>query len=361
MHMFKSATIKLTTWYLAILMTISITFSVVIYQLNYHEVNNRLQNLQLSLTDGMQLVIPNTGSFGFGPGSAFSTESQKAGAQMALSLIYINFVVLIAGGLGSYLLARRTLKPIQESHEAQSRFTSDASHELRTPLAAMKAELEVTLRDPKLELPEARAVLESNLEEVNKLIRLSEMLLQLSRLEHGKLEYSSIDVVALFETMLKRYHLEKKRFKVTKRKKAVTRANEAAISELIGILIDNAIKYSPHKSPIYVRIFEQRGYIGFEIRNEGDPIPEELLPKLFNRFFRLDSSRTNSSEKGYGLGLSIAKKIIDVHHGEITVTSDETGTTFTFLLQIIRNNQNMTRIRKAIKPLTLNEGKITTK
>lgn len=343
MHMFQSATLKLTAWYLAILMTISITFSVVIYQLNYREVSNRLENLQHSLVDGMGFVITGRGDYGFGPDSPYSKESRKAGTQMALSLVYINFVVFIAGGLGSYFLARRTLRPIEESHEAQSRFTSDASHELRTPLAAMKTELEVTLRDPKLEITEAREVLESNLEEVNKLIRLSEMLLQLSRLEHNTLEYTTIDLVTLFDEVLKRYSAEKKRFDVTARKKAVTQGNEPALLELMSVLVDNALKYSPPASKIHVRIFEQHGLIGFEIKNAGDPIPEALLPKLFNRFFRADTSRTNSSENGYGLGLSIAQKVVDIHHGEITVTSDENGTVFSFFLPIIRKNQAKTQ------------------
>lgn len=337
--MFQSATLKLTAWYLAILMTISITFSLVIYQLNYREVTSRLETLQQSLIDSMGYVISGRDSYVYGAGSLFDDESQKAGAQMALSLIYINLVVLIAGGLGSYFLARRTLRPIEESHEAQSRFTSDASHELRTPLAAMKTELEVTLRDPKLELSEAKEVLVSNLEEVNKLIRLSEMLLKLSRLEHDELDRTTVDTVSVLDEVLKRYPSQKGRFDVTARKKAVTQANEAAIAELMNILIDNALKYSPDKSKIYIRIFEQHGRIGFEIKNAGEPISEALLPKLFNRFFRGDVSRTNSSKNGYGLGLSIAKKIVDVHHGEITVTSNKELTTFTFFLPIVKRGQ----------------------
>jgi len=356
MHMFQSATLKLTAWYLAILMTISITFSVVIYQLNYREVSDRLQTLQTSLIDSMGYVISGKSSYGLGSDTLFSSETRKAGAQMALSLVYINLVVFIAGGLGSYFLARRTLRPIEESHEAQSRFTSDASHELRTPLAAMKTELEVTLRDPRLSIQEAREVLESNLEEVNKLIHLSEMLLSLSRLEHDKLERTSIDVVALFEDLLaRRYQKNRQRFEVMSRKKAATRANEAAIVELMTILIDNALKYSPQKSKIYVRIFERYGTIGFEIKNSGEPIPEELLPKLFNRFFRADVSRTNGSEKGYGLGLSIAKKIVDIHHGDITVSSSPDGTLFTFFIPIIRRGQS------APQSSSVAEGKITTK
>lgn len=331
-QMFQSATLKLTAWYLAILMTISITFSVVIYQLNYREVSNRLQNLQLSLTDDMSLVITGQNKYGYGPGSAFFSESQKAGAQMALSLVYINAVIFVAGGLGSYFLARRTLKPIEESHEAQSRFTSDASHELRTPLAAMKAELEVTLRDQNLTIEESKEVLESNLEEVEKLISLSQMLLQLSRLEHNKLDFQRLDLVALNDDVLRRYSQYDSRFVLTTRKNAFAYGSEPAVTEVMTILIDNALKYSAPDSPITIRVFEKLGFVGYEITNQGIKIPEHSLTKLFDRFYRADSSRTDSSKNGYGLGLAIAKKIVDIHHGEISVTSNDESTAFTVLL-----------------------------
>jgi two-component system sensor histidine kinase CiaH len=334
MQMFQSATIKLTAWYLAILMTISITFSVVIYQLNFKEISFRLENLQHSLLDNSIYVLPGSSS----ATNALLIQSDQAATQMVLSLLYINIVILIAGGLGSYFLARRTLRPIEESHEAQSRFTSDASHELRTPLAAMKAELEVSLRDPYLSQVESRELLESNLEEVNKLIQLSQMLLQLARLDHSTLERTAVDIVALLNEKMKTYKSVSKRFTITARKKAVVNANEPAVSELIGILIDNALKYSPKGTKINIRVFLRRGMVGFEIHNSGEPIPEDKLPKLFDRFFRADNSRTNSGENGYGLGLSIAKKIIDVHHGDIQVASNKDGTTFTFYLPMFRVN-----------------------
>lgn len=344
--MFQSATLKLTAWYLIILMAISITFSVVIYQLNYREVSYRLENLQHSILNDLTAPIPFTSYFntyGDDATNPLLSESRKAANQMILSLIYINIVVFVAGGLGAFFLARRTLRPIAEAHEAQSRFTSDASHELRTPLSAMKTELEVNLRDPKLEIGEARELLESNLEEVNKLIQLSEMLLHLSRLDHDKLEVTTIDLPTMLENSLKRYPKATKRFTVTTRKKASTLANEAAISELMGILIDNAIKYSPEKSPIYIRIFEQRGMVGFEVKNSGQAIPEEQLPKLFERFYRIDTSRTNGAKNGYGLGLSIAKKIVDIHHGDLTVSSNDEVTTFTFYLPIVKRSSLQTK------------------
>lgn len=341
--MFQSATLKLTAWYLAILMVISITFSVVIYQLNYREVSFRLENLQHSILD--EFTSP-AGPFNAFTDTSYMTstddpvqnESRKASNQMILSLVYINIVVFAAGGLGAFFLARRTLRPIAEAHEAQSRFTSDASHELRTPLSAMKTELEVNLRDPHLEISEAKELLESNLEEVNKLIQLSEMLLHLSRLDHDKLEVTTIDLPVLLDVVLKHYPNDRQRFEVNSRKKATTLASEPAINELMGILLDNAIKYSPEGSPIYIRIFEQRGQIGFEVKNGGTQIPEEKLPKLFERFYRADNSRTNSSKNGYGLGLSIAKKIIDVHHGVLTVSSTKEATTFTFYLPIVKRS-----------------------
>ncbi len=336
--MFQSATLKLTAWYLLILMAISITFSVVIYQLNYREVSYRLENLQHSIIEGFNAPAPlslyflNTNS----PDNPLISESRKASNQMILSLVYINIVVFVAGGLGAFFLARRTLRPIAEVHEAQSRFTSDASHELRTPLAAMKAELEVSLRDPKLEIGEARELLESNLEEVDKLIKLSEMLLHLSRLDHDKLEVDTIDIPRMVQELVQRYPNDVERFDITSRKKATTLANEPAISELITILLDNAIKYSPAGSPIFIRVFEQYGRVGVEIKSQGTKIPDDKLPKLFDRFFRADTSRTNGEKRGYGLGLSIAKKIADIHHGEITVSSTDEYTTFTLYLPIVR-------------------------
>ncbi len=339
--MFQSATLKLTAWYLAIIMVISLTFSVVIYQLNYREVSFRLESLQHSLIDGFNIPAPLNLYFTSDPStfdSVWLQESNKASSQMILTLFYINIVVLIAGGLGAYILARRTLRPLEEAHEAQSRFTSDASHELRTPLSAMKTEIEVNLRDPKLEITEARELLESNLEEVNNLIDLSEMLLKLSRLDHDTLEVTVIDVPSILQDILKRHPGDKKRFEITTRKKATTLANEAAINELVGILVDNALKYSTPNTPIKVRIFEQRGMVGFEIKNEGKTIAADKLTKLFERFYRLDSSRTNSARNGYGLGLSIAKKIVNIHHGGLTVASANDATTFTFYLPIVRKS-----------------------
>jgi two-component system sensor histidine kinase CiaH len=347
---FKSATVKLTGWYLVILMVISLLFSVAIYQLNFREVNIRLENLQHGLMDPT-MVRPRTTLTGtVNPDGTISTtsfqqeqdelridQSQQAAVQMILALVYINVFVLIVGGFGSYFLARRTLGPIEKAHEAQSRFTSDASHELRTPLSAMKAELEVYLRDDKLTLDEARELLDSNLEEVDKLIKLSEMLLKMARLDYDKLEKKQLDLVEILPSVMKPFAKSKKRFDITTRKSAVLFGNEEAILELMSILIENALKYSPERSRISIRIFERRTMTGFEIKNTGIPISPEKLPHIFDRFYRADNSRTESGKNGLGLGLAIAKKIVEIHHGYIQASSTEKETSFTFYLPNLRN------------------------
>ena len=328
--MFHSATLKLTAWYLGILMVISILFSVSIYEINFHEVNVRLENLQ----HGLAVSRVQTAPGGFINGNDLRHQQSDAAAQqMIISLVYLNAIILVGGGLGSYWLARRTLRPIEEAHEAQSRFTSDASHELRTPLAAMKAEIEVSLRGGSIDSTEARQLLESNLEEVNKLIALSEMLLNMSRLDYDRLEKKSIDMPALLDEVLKPFPA--KRFNITARKKAVAVGDKAAFAELMTILIENALKYSPEKSKIDIRIFERVGRFGFEIANKGT-ISEKDLGHVFERFYRGDISRTLSSENGYGLGLALAKRIVEIHAGDIHVATKGGRVTFTVYLPTLR-------------------------
>jgi signal transduction histidine kinase len=154
----------------------------------------------------------------------------------------------------------------------------------------------------------------------------------MARLDYDKLERTPVDLVALLPSAMKPYNGYKKRFDITTRQKAIVLGNEAAVLELMSILIENAIKYSPERSKISIRIFEKRTMTGFEIKNTGTPISEDKLPHIFDRFYRADTSRTESNKNGYGLGLAIAKKITDIHHGYIQASSSKKETVFTFYL-----------------------------
>jgi len=331
--MFKSATLKLTIWYGAILISISILFSVVIYSIASSEVRTRIDILQRSAPAQFR-IDPDIFE------TIRNTQIHAAEDSLIGGLIMTNLIIWIAGGFGSYYLARRTLRPIEEAHEAQSRFTSDASHELRTPLASMKIELEVALRDPSPKKEEMRELLESNLEEVNKLTKLSHTLLQLSRLDHDKITREQVDINAVTSDVVERFNKVHPRIVIHNARRLPILANESNVEELATILIDNALKYSPPKTTVHVTLVKQKQMSGFKVVNEGEGIAPEVLPHIFNRFYRADTSRTASAKKGYGLGLSLAKKIVELHGGELTVSSaPQQETTFQVLLPNFGKNQ----------------------
>lgn len=318
--MFQSATLKLTGWYLLILMVISFVFSIAIYESTLSEFNFRLERLQSSLR-----LEP-----GFMPdrnNSLTAAEASDASSHIVTQLIYANLVILISGGFLSYYLARRTLHPIEEAHEAQARFTSDASHELRTPLAAIRSEIEVVLRDKASTKEELEAVLKSNIEEVDKLTNLSEMLLNLSRLDHDKLERTAVDIFDLSKRVTEIYDKSNHRVVIKATKHPLVDGNEAAIHELLSVLVDNALKYSPSDSKVFITISSGNRQAKFSVKNFGLGIEPEALPHIFDRFYRADNSRAKHINKGYGLGLALAKKIVELHNGELTATSTPAKTT----------------------------------
>jgi two-component system sensor histidine kinase CiaH len=323
--MFRSATFKLTSWYLAIIVAVSLLFSLVIYTIATNEVSSRIGNWQTT-----PLYSINQSRY-----MTFRDQQvHQAEANLIFSLAMSNVAIWTLGGFGSYHHARRTLKPIEEAHEAQSRFTSDASHELRTPLASMKTEIEVALRDPQLNKSEMRELLSSNLEEVNKLTRLSQTLLQLSRLDHAGLQREKISIYEVAESVIERMDKFEKRIELTGNKSLRVVTNKASLEELITILIDNALKYSPAGSKIRMNLQSKKHMVGFEITNEGEGISPEALPHIFERFYRVDSSRSTTNVRGHGLGLALAKKIVEVNGGELSVSSaPQHETTFHVFLQ----------------------------
>jgi signal transduction histidine kinase len=336
--MFKSATLKLTGRYLLILMSVSLIFSIAIFQIANHEVETRLEGLQTSLKNEQ---IINFQPSNIDWQKVQTNQSYQTALNLFVGLAYINAFIFIIGGAGCYILAKRTLRPIEEAHEAQSRFTSDASHELRTPLAAMQAELEVALRDPKATKQDLQNTIKSSLEEVEKLNQLFQMLLNLSRLEHDKLDKSIFNLYSVTADMLRRFNEQAKRVKFKAPIKNLTvHANQPAIEELITILIDNALKYSPNKSIVNITISKRSTKVYFEISNEGQGINKEVLPHIFDRFYQADASRTSRKRTGYGLGLALAKKIVELSGGELSATSAPNYlTAFKFSLPISRQPQ----------------------
>ncbi|MGA3292229.1 MAG: ATP-binding protein [Candidatus Microgenomates bacterium] len=324
--MFKEARIKLTAWYLAIIMAISLSFSVAIY-VGVNGELTRVDNMQRS----RQQRVDTIDSILISQGLPVPPENQPADSetveQARMRIIWalglINVSILVLSSLGGYFLAEQTLDPIKKMMDEQKEFVGNASHELRTPLTSLKTEIEVALRDRRLSILGAKSLLKSNLEDVDKMQKLSNYLLELNKFENGKgvLEMKEIDLREVVKKAV-----DGKKVAVNLHK-SIVKGNEDSLIELTTILLENAFKYSPKKTVVEVRT-KEGGML--EVEDHGMGIPAEDLPHIFDRFYRSDKSRGTD---GYGLGLSIAKSIVDAHGGKISVKSKiGKGTTFTVML-----------------------------
>ena len=333
-ELFKSATLQLTGWYLLIIMMICISFSTVIYQVSSNEFNRQLPQTIISGKGfNVQDVLED----------ARIERATEARAALLQNLTFVNVAALAVGGVVSYLLARRTLEPIEEAAEAQGRFISDASHELRTPLAVMRSEIEVALRSHDLNKAKLQKLVESNLEEVNKLHGLSDRLLQLSNghdmeLQVVNLEQVVIDAASPYFASAKSRNIEI----INEIEPLEIEANHESLKDVLSILIDNAIKYSPDKKKITIDSYRRNRSAYIEIRDQGHGIKAIDLPHIFDRFYRADQSRSKANVEGYGLGLSIAKQVIERMDGTIQATSViGKGTTFTIRLNLAKPSANL--------------------
>jgi signal transduction histidine kinase len=319
--MFRSATFQLTMWYMAIVMTISIVFSFALYNVTTGELNRGLYR-ETQRIDRQFPVFDNDPSLQqMGPDADVGATHR-----ILLRLIGLNLVVLVGAGFASYWLARRTLEPIETAHEQQKRFTSDVSHELRTPLTALRMESEVALLNSKTTATELRHTLKSNLEEVTKLDSLINNLLRLTQLEAGEVQqyFQQINSRDVLQTAVHSVSKLAKARDITI-KQTITDTtlfgDQESLVQIAVILLDNAIKYSPKGKTVTLDASIQADEVIWRISDEGNGIEPSALEHIFDRFYRADSSRAKSVTQGYGLGLSIAKMIADVHQGNITVKS----------------------------------------
>lgn len=261
-------------------------------------------------------------------------RENEATRRLVVNLVIFNVATIATGGFASYLLAKRTLSPIEEALEAQTRFTSDAAHELRTPLAVMQSEIEVGLRDTKPSVPKQRELLESNLDEVGRLRSLTDRLLLLSNFKTVEVAPTSLDDVATeaINRVIPLAQAKRIGIESTIGKQSAA-ANAEILTDTLVILLDNAIKYSPKKSAITISAKEQGKHVLLEVTDNGPGIAPQDLSHIFDRFYRADTSRSKENVEGHGLGLSIAKRYIGAMGGTISASSAlGKGTTFTLRL-----------------------------
>ena len=329
----SSPAFKLTLAYALIIMVISLFFSVALYRVSAGQLTETVRREYLRYR-----IFQYDAEGNLLPVGSPQREIDEALGQLRLQLVYFNAVILVAGSGLSYWFAKRTVRPIEEALEAQTRFTADASHELRTPLTAMQTEIEVALRDASLTRDQAVALLHSNLEEVGKLRALADGLLRLARQAEAPLALQAVSLEDVASEAMNQVL-------AVAQAKGVAIDNEVgrlqvngdftSLKELVVILLDNAIKYSDAGTTVRLTARRSGKLAQLSVADQGQGIRASDLPHIFNRFYRSDSSRSKAKADGYGLGLSIAKKIVDLHHGVIEAKSVvDQGTTFIIRLPL---------------------------
>lgn len=268
-----------------------------------------------------------------------NTQLRTEAQEELLRTLLIVDGVLFVGGVGlSYFLAGLTLRPIQEAYDRQRQFLSDASHELRTPLAILQTDLENELADTKLKRDD-RDDAESHLEEVKRMSSIVKDLLLLSRLDGATpaaLPRGPMDVQPVLATAVERlkhyaakHDVELTFAKSGPQKPLTIQADAEHILRAVSNLIKNAVDYNKPHGLVTIASRQTAKDIVITVADTGIGIPEGEVPRLFDRFYRVDQSRSRQAG-GSGLGLSIVHSIVAAYGGTVAIESaPDKGTTVT--------------------------------
>lgn len=324
--MFHNTSLRLAGLYLLIIMTISLLFSVSLFNISTREIDRGLErqkNFVNNLPDDRFRLPP---SFQKQITQNRVEVADDTKSQLFTNLVIANIAVLILSGLLSYILARLSLRPIEKTHRELEQFTADASHEMRTPLASIRSETEVALMQKKITDQQARKVFKSNLEEIDSITSLTESLLKLARNNNKQIitrDYNLFDLVESAKQKINSVYIkDSTKINITSfDKDIIVRVDKLTFIEVIVILLDNAVKYSRDGGEVIVSTLKQRDYALVSIKDFGIGIDKKDLPHIFDRFYKSDKHRSKTINKGHGLGLSIAKRLLDKQNCGISVNS----------------------------------------
>jgi len=226
---------------------------------------------------------------------------------------------------------------LRDGVEMIERFNSDVSHELKTPLTVLKGELEIALRKDR-DIEYYKNTIQISLKEVNHLIEMVEEMLLFSKIENEidkkenlKLDEILLSVISILTQKAKEKNIS---LKIDKIEMIEFNSNQILIKTIFMNIIDNAIKYNFENKNVYISLYKEKDNIIFEVRDEGIGINQNDINKLTERFYRTEKSR-NRNVKGFGLGLSIVKRVLEILKGDIKITSQENeGTNIKITIKI---------------------------
>jgi two-component system heavy metal sensor histidine kinase CusS len=255
---------------------------------------------------------------------AMTVTAQKLDQRMPVEAVPVEFADL-AESLNT-MLGR-----LQADFARLQEFSSDLAHELRTPINNLLTQTQVSLAQ-KRDAEAYRDILASNAEEFQRLARMVSDMLFLAKTEHG-LELPNAEAISLDQEALDLFDFydavaDEKRIRLKIMGQARVMGDRLMVRRAIGNLLSNALRHSPADAEVMVALEERPGETTLCITNSGMTIAPEVLPRLFDRFFRVDKSRSHPESDGTGLGLSITQAIMRAHGGSVSVTSAQGKTTF---------------------------------
>jgi len=361
-----SIRVRLTAWYTAVLSAMLVVYASATYVAVRHEFREQLEDQQAAA------------AFGHEPDADSEERMEEQLHEILVVLVLGLPLIVVLSGSGGYLLARRALAPIdnlsaearritadrldarltapnqndevgrlaavfndtlarlESSFDQLRRFTADASHELRTPLSVIRGIGEMGLRETR-SAPEYKDAIGSMLEEVDRLTRLVDTLLQLSRGDAGTLRLAreAVDLGEVARDVVSSLGIladdRRQRVDVHVRGEAVVNGDRLVLREAVTNVVDNAIKYAPAGSAIDVSVEGAPDRVSVTVTDEGPGIPAEHRDRIFDRFYRIDEGRSREMG-GTGLGLAIARWAVTAHGGEISVAQAGAGSAFRLII-----------------------------
>ena len=265
------------------------------------------------------------------------------GPTSTLSIQKLAATILISIGMvfaGSWLLSKLAIMPVKLAWQKQLDFTADASHELRTPIAVIRTNLELVMDSPKKTVESQMKWLQNIEAENRRMAKLVDDLLTLSRADTNQQVLEMTDFM-LDETISKALIpftpvAKQKNIALEARLNSQTTfyGDRRRMEQLVVILVDNALKYMDGSGKVYISLMQYEKGVKLEVSDTGSGMEPEHLAKIFDRFYRVVNNRKQNQD-GSGLGLSIAKWIVQEHRGTIRVESKPgVGTTFAIILPV---------------------------
>lgn len=279
--------------------------------------------------------------------SQLEQTSEKNESQIALVMICFWGISLFA----SLFLARLSVKPLLESMQKQKAFVENASHELRTPLAVLQNRLETLFRKPEATIMESSESIASSLDEVRNMKLLTTNLLNIARRDDGlKPEIDEIDP-SFFDQTFSNFEIiaeeNAKVFRGENRVDKIISSDKILLKQLMTILYDNALKYTDEDGEIGFKVQLKDKNLLIKVLDNGPGIPDEDKKRIFDRFYRVDKARTRQ-KGGFGLGLSLAKQIVEAFKGNIQVRDNKPRGTI-FEVKLSTKTESRKRSRKEEK------------